>query len=414
MEEFIQLVFQLGVILLAAKLGGELFERFLKQPGVLGELIAGVIIGPHALGGLITLPQLGTLFDEAETVAGLPVSSELHAIAQIGVIVLLFHIGLEADLRGLLRFGGIASLIALGGVVVPFVVGVQVAILLGYADGLSDPVALFMGTVLTATSVGITTRVLDDIRKLRTPEGTTILGSAIIDDILGVLILTVVVGIAEGEGVRVGGILGTAGKAIGFWLVLTALIVAFSDRISRFLSAFRSQGALIALALGLVFIGAALAELFELAAIIGAFSVGLGLSTSNIARTLRDRLRPIYDLLVPIFFVVMGMSLDVRTLGGVIGIGLLIGVLAILTKVIGSGLPALALRFTPIGALRVGVGMAPRGEVALVIIGTATAMQAVEAQIFSVVILMVFITTLVTPPLLLAVFNRGGVGRKVK
>jgi Kef-type K+ transport system membrane component KefB len=404
-DDLIRLIFQLGIILIVAKLGGEVFERFLKQPGVLGELIGGILIGPYALGGMISIPYLGPLFTQAEIG---PVSI-LYALSQIGAIVLLFTIGLGTDLRGFIKYGGPSSLIALGGVILPFALGDIIANAFGLASGFFDPVALFVGAIMTATSVGITTRVLEDIGSLRTPEGVTILGSAVIDDVLGVLILAIIMNLSQASALK--GLLIVV-KAVLFWLGLTGFSVLFSPFLSRLFGSFRSRGATVALGLALVFIASALAEMFGLAAIIGAFSMGLGLSASGMARTMRERLQPIYDTFVPVFFVVMGMMLDVRAMRGSLLFGLAVVILATVGKVLGCGLPALGVKFNWLGALRIGFGMVPRGEVGLVIAGAGIASGVIGSTIFGAAVMMTFATTVFMPPLLSFIFQRGGRGWK--
>ncbi|HEY3107922.1 MAG TPA: cation:proton antiporter, partial [Chloroflexota bacterium] len=236
-----QLTLQVALVLCAARIGGEIAERWLGQPAVLGELAAGVAVGPFALGAL-PLPALGALFPGRAGPIG--VSDELYALAQLGSIVLLFVAGLESDLRQFLRFGPGAALVALGGVIVPLALGAAAAVSLGLARSPGDPHALFLGAILTATSVGITARVLGDIGKLDTPEGVTILAAAVIDDVLGILVLALVVGAASG-----GGGSSTAGlalislRAIGAWLGLTIAFLALASAISRVAMRFRVEGA---------------------------------------------------------------------------------------------------------------------------------------------------------------------------
>ena len=341
-EEIVRLVLQLGVILLAAKLSGEICERFLKIPPVLGELGAGILIGPFALGG-VDIPGLGPLFEDLHSAASgtegftLPISESLWSIAQIGAIILLFTAGLETNLRQFVRYAGPASIVAVGGSVVPFILGVAVTVAFGYADGFGDPKALFVGAIFTATSIGISVRVLGDLRRLDTAEGVTILAAAVLDDVLGILILTVVLGIAiEGEfSASSTGLI--ALKTIGFWVALTGLGVLLSKRISALFGRFRVSGAAMGLALGLAFLASALAEMFGLAMIIGAFSIGLALSGTDLAHRLEEPLRGVYAALIPIFFVVMGMLVDVTALGGVWQFGIAATALAIIGKVVGSG-----------------------------------------------------------------------------
>ncbi|HWP28694.1 MAG TPA: cation:proton antiporter, partial [Chloroflexota bacterium] len=365
------LVLQLAVILLAAKLGAEIAERWLRQPPVLGELAAGMLVGPYALGG-VPLPLLGPLFPLPATGVGpgqLPVSTELYALGQVAAVVLLFVAGLETDFGQFLRFGPAAGAVATGGVVLPFVLGAGATVALGLAASLLEPAALFMGAVLTATSVGITARVLADLGKLDTPEGVTILAAAVIDDVLGILVLAMVVGLAT-AGTVAPAELGLVGlRALVFWLLLVAVAVAAAEPLARLFARFQGEGALVPLVLAIGFLGAAVAQAAGLALIIGAYSVGLAFSRVRTAAALRRVLRPVYHLLVPIFFVVIGMLVDLPAMSTVLLFGTVITLLAILGKVVGCGAIALAVGFNRLGALRVGLGMLPRGEVALIIAG---------------------------------------------
>ena len=410
-----RLVLGLAAVLVAAKVGGEVCERYLKVPSVLGELGAGVIIGPHALGG-VTLAGIGPLFELPLLVDGgvavIPVSNELWAVAQIGAVVLLFSVGLETDLGQFLRFAGPSALIALGGVVFPFVLGVYATIIFGFADDFTDPTALFVGAAMTATSLGITARVLSERRKLDTPEGVAILGAAVIDDVLAILVLTIVVGISDTgefsgfEAVKIGA------KAIGFWLGLMGVGILLASRISRLLGAFRVSGANLALALALAFLAAGLAESFGLAMIIGAYSIGLALSRTPLAHHLEEPMAAVYNALVPVFFVVMGMLVDLAAMQSALLFGLVLSFLAIVGKVVGCGLPALGIGFNRVGSWRVGIGMLPRGEVALIIAGVGLARGVIPQDIFGVVILMTIVTTLLGPLLLVPAFEKGGSGRR--
>lgn len=404
------LVAQLGVILLAAKLGAEFAARVLKQPAVLGELAAGVLIGPHALGG-IPLPILGVLF-EAPGAGPIPVSTELFALAQIASVVLLFLVGLETDLRQFLRFGPAASAVALGGVLLPFAFGDAAMVLMGFAPSFDHPGALFMGAILTATSVGITARVLADIGKLDTAEGVTILAGAVVDDVLGILALAVAVGVGTTGTVSLLDVGAVGAKAIAFWLALTVLALLLAGQVSRLFLSFRTDGAVIALALGTAFLAAFLAESFGLALIIGAYSVGLALSQTPLGRNLEESLRSVYHALVPVFFVVMGMLVDVSAMGHAVTFGVVITVLAIIGKLLGAAVPALAVGFTPQGALRIGLGMLPRGEVALIVAGVGMASGIIGSDVFGVAILMTVVTTVLAPIFLVPAFVRGGPGRR--
>lgn len=419
-EAITKLVFQLAAILVAAKLGGELFERYLKLPSVLGELAAGMVIGPFALGaidigplaaGAIHIPQLGPLFEDPAMAGAveegftIPISESLWSFAQVGAIVLLFVAGLETDLRQFLRYARPAAIVAVGGVALPFVFGLALTVAFGFADSFTDTKALFMGAVLTATSIGITVRVLGDLRRLDTPEGVTILGAAVLDDVVGILVLTIVVGISVTGELSATSVGLVALKTFGFWIGLTGLGILFSRQISNLFEKFQVSGAALALALALAFLAAALAESFGLAMIIGAFSIGLALSGTELAERLDAPLKAVYSALVPIFFVVMGMLVDVTAMGGVWTFGLVITTFAVIGKIAGSGLPALLVGFNRRGAWRIGVGMLPRGEVALIMAGIGVSSGVLAADLYSVTIMMTIGTTALAPAVLALSFK---------
>lgn len=408
------LVLQLAVILAAAKLGGELFERWLKQPSVLGELLAGVLIGPYALGGM-ELPFIGSLFGHGVEVGSgsvIPVSNELWAVAQIGAVILLFFAGLETDFDLFFRYSGPALATATGGVILPFVFGDLATVAFGFASGFLDPTALFMGAIMTATSVGITARVLGDIHRLDTPEGVTILAGAVLDDVLGIIVLAVVVSLGTSGDVSLGNLALVGGKALGFWLGLMAVGILLSKWISRFLKSFQSGGAALGLALAIAFFSAALAEMFGLAMIIGAYTIGLALSRTEMAEELREPMESVYHASVPIFFVVMGMLVNFQAMSSVVVFGLVISFLAVIGKVVGCGVPALAVGFNMWGASRIGIGMMPRGEVALIVAGVGLSSGIIQQDLFGVSIMMTFITTVLAPLGLVPIFKRGGRGTR--
>lgn len=411
MQVVTRLVFELFLILAVARLFAELTERYLKQPGVLGELVGGILIGPYALGAFIVIPYLGPLFSlPAETGSLVPVSNELYALAQISAVILLFYVGLETNLGLFMRYAGPSTAVAAGGLAIPFFLGNYATYLFGFADSPLHPTALFMGAVLTATSVGITARVLTDIGKLDTPEGVTILASAVIDDVIGILVLAMVVSMARGGDFSLAS-LGMIGlKAVGFWLGLMAVGILSAKKIAQFMKLFRSPGASATLGLALAFLAAGLAELFGLAMIIGAYAMGLSLSRSGIAEEVLEGLKGVYRVFVPVFFVVMGMMVDLRAIWGALAFGLIITGLAILGKGAGCFGSALTVGFNRVGATRIGVGMLPRGEVALIIAGVGLTAGAIQTFEYGVAVLMTFITTLMTPVLLLPAFSRGGSG----
>lgn len=395
-------VLQVAVVLAAAKLAGEVATR-VGQPSVVGELLAGVVIGPHALGA-VPLPGLGPMFPSGS--GPIPVSSELYALSQLAALVLLFVAGLETDLRLFLRSLGSAALVGLGGVVVPFVAGAGAAALLGLAPRMTHPAALFLGAVLTATSVGITARVLADLDAMNTPEAVTVLAAAVVDDVLAIMVLGLALGAAETGIVSPAAMAAHGAAAFTVWAVLTAAFVTGARWLETVLHAFRAPGARVALALSLCLLAAFLAEAFGLAMIIGAYSAGLGLSARPLGRRLQHELEAVYHVLVPVFFVVVGMLVDVPTAFGALGVGLILTALAVVTKILGCGLPALAVGYGLLGASRIGVGMLPRGEVALIIASLGLAAGAIEPAVFGVAVLLTLVTTLLAPLLLVPLFRR--------
>lgn len=423
-------LFQVAALLAAAKLGGWLVER-VKIPGVIGELLAGVIIGPYLLGHLIYVPMHGewvALFP-APTVAGeWPINPILWNIAQFASIILLFITGLHTDFEQFVKYLRPASLIATVGLLLPMALGFAVTYIPPFADlargngsGSVLIPALFVGTILGATSIGITARVLGDIGKLDTPEGVTILGAAVLDDVLGIIALAIVGGIyaaasGTGQGVTLGGVGLIAFKALGFWIALTLLILALSSPIEWVLKRINYAGAAVGLALSIALLGSGAAEGFGLAFIIGAYSVGLGLSRTKMARDLIHQLEPIGHFFIPIFFAALGMLVNLQAMFAsttVVMFGLAITLVAILGKVVGCGLSALPVGFNKIGAYRIGVGMMPRGEVALIVAGIGLSQKIIGEVVFGVSIMMTLLTTLIAPVLLVPAFRKGGSGRKV-
>lgn len=415
MESSVLFVFQIAVILLAAKAMGRLFQRRLKQPSVLGELVAGAIIGPFAL-GQISLPWLGQLFPMS---ANHIVSPELHSLALIGSIVLLFTAGLETDLEVFLRYSAVGLTTAIGGAVVSFFAGAGVTVWFGLADSLFSPAALCMGVMALATSVGVTVAVLSELRRMDSPEGATILSAAVIDDILGLIMLATVVSViavggdanADG-GSKLWPIIMVVGKAALFWCGTMALGILGARPIRWFLRAFGGSGAMATAAFALALLLAALAEQFGLALIIGAYTMGLALSRLDMAHEIQRRMVPLHEFLVPVFFCVSGMMVDLRSIGGTLAFGLVFAAVCILAKLVGSGLGAWPMGFNLRGVLRIGFGMAPRQEVALVVAATAFAKGAIGKDLYGAGVLMCLAATVVSPPALKAVFNAASGQRK--
>jgi len=405
----------LSVILICAKLFGEFTYRFLKLPRVIGELGAGIIIGPFALGGL-AWGNLGPLFP-MEQGSVIPVNQSLYFLANIGAVILLFEAGLETNKKRFFNTIGPASFIALGGVIFPFFLGLFCTTMFGFAsfDSIQDLIpGLFVGAMMTATSVGITARVLGDLNKLDSPEGVTILGGAVVDDVLGILILAVIVGI-ETTGVLSGiGILIISVKAIAFLLFVSVAGSWASPWISSLIMrlgtkpGFYSEPSIqLCLSLALVFLISGLAEkYFGLAMIIGSYSLGLALSGTPLFQQIKTPIHRLNGVVVPIFFTVVGMQVNLQAIFGgnsivnAVLFAIALSILGIISKLAGCGLPALLVGFNRSESWKIGVGMIPRGEVALIIGGIALASGVISQQIFGVTIIMTLVTTIIAPIML--------------
>ncbi|MEM2874565.1 MAG: cation:proton antiporter [Candidatus Hadarchaeales archaeon] len=397
----------LAVVLLAAKLSGELFSR-LGQPPVIGELISGMLLGPF-VAGQISNALLGTsLFINMYSPAG----QALSVFSNIGIILLLFLAGLSVDLDEFKSAGKVSSLIAGGGVLASFMFGFGVAWLAGWGS----IEAAFLGAVLTATSVGITVRTLVDLGKLHTRVGTAILEAAVIDDVLGIMVLSILSGIVMGS-LSIMGISETIILMAAFIVLVLVLGFRILPRLMRFIGKFQVEEMALALALVVVFVVSALAELVRLAAITGAFLAGIVMSKLPVARSLRDKVTSMgYALFIPIFFTEMGIRMD---FGELAGVGLLAGAAiiaaAFLSKIVGCGGGALVGGFSGMDSLRVGVGMIPRAEVALVIAAIGVRSGVVAHGLLSMTVLIVLVTTLASPFLMVRAFRHasgeeGGIG----
>ena len=370
----------LVVMLAVAKAGGFVVQK-LGQPAVLGELIGGVVVGRS---------WLGLVNPEFETI---------HLLSELGVVILLFAIGLETDLGQLIKVGATSLTVAVVGVGLPFALGFVACLLLGF----STIVSVMAGATLTATSVGITARVLADLGRLRDPEGQIILGAAVIDDILGLMILTVVVGLTEGKEVSLLGIAKTAGSAIGFLVVTILVGKMIVPSLFRWGSRIELPGTATAMALMTALGLAWLAERCGSQVILGAFAAGLLVVSAPQAHEIERGITEIGHFFVPLFFVAVGASVDLSSLDpfrpasrfALITGGVLIGV-----GVIGK----LAAGYAPFwfrgNKTIIGVAMVPRGEVGLIFAQMGRATGVFDAGLFGAVTLMVIVTTLLAPPCL--------------
>jgi Kef-type K+ transport system membrane component KefB len=390
-----------AVMLVAAKIAGEIFER-LKQPGVLGELGAGIVLGNLLLFGFTAAEPLKT-------------NATIAALAELGVIILLFEVGLESDLKEMMEVGWSSLLVALVGVVAPFFLGWAVSAY--FIPDESRLVHIFIGATLCATSVGITARVFKDLGKLATREARIILGAAVIDDVLGLLILAVVAGAIRAA--ATGGVLSMFDVgliALKSVLFLIAAIVAghfLMPRVLRGAGRLETRGVLLTLAISFCLFLAWAAAKVELAPIVGAFAAGLILDEvhyrpagGRTERDLNDLLQPVSTVLVPIFFVLMGLKVDLRLFArlDILGFAALLTIAAI----IGKQVCGLAVVERGIDRLTVGLGMIPRGEVGLIFAGIGATLMlpnvagvnepVIGPATFGAVVIMVIITTLVTPP----------------
>ena len=380
-----ELLLVLAVILVTAKALGELAER-IGQPAVLGEMLGGLLLGPSLL-GIVN-----------------PTDPVLHVLAELGVILLLFGIGLETDLRKLLRVGAAAAAVALVGVVLPFGAGYAVSA----AFGLANLESIIIGAAMTATSVGITARVLADLGRLHAPESQVILGAAVIDDVIGLIILALVAQMAAGAALTATGVAFSAAAAFGF--IAVAVVVGNIVLPPLLRRVARKPEIPIIIALAAAFLFAGLADRFGSATIIGAFSAGLVLARTQHAHDIEQGVSRIALFFVPIFFVSVGAAVDVRSFADphVLGLGAALIAVGAATKFVAG---YSAVRFRGRRSV-IGVGMIPRGEVGLIFAQTGLASGALSQPLFNALAMMVIGTTFMAPPLLRQLLGSDASGTK--
>jgi Kef-type K+ transport system membrane component KefB len=378
MQHSTEILLALFIVYVAAQVGAEIAQR-LRFPAVVGEIAAGCVVGPGAL-------------------AWVRVSEPLEVLAEIGAVLLLFAVGLETRVGDLKRVGSVATLVGVSGVIVPFVLGAAWAALAGFQTAK----ALFVAAAFVATSVGITARVLQDMGVLGRMDSRVILGAAVIDDILAMLLLGVVTALQGGGTLQVTGLLLVLAQALGF----VALIAVVGTRVMRRSSAVLEKpinphsplSLSLALCLGL----AIAASYIGLAAIIGAFLAGMVVAETEQKHTLERQIQPILLFLVPFFFVVTGAKVELHQLGNwaTLGTVLLVTALAAVSKLVGCGLGALSLGRR--SALVVGVGMIPRGEVGIIVASLGLQAGVFPARTYAIIIAMSLLTSVIAPPLLKA------------
>jgi Kef-type K+ transport system membrane component KefB len=412
----------LVVVYFASKLGGEICTR-IDLPPVLGELVGGVIVGVSALNLLVFpgagedgsgsmimafLQMTGHLTPEAVSYVFHAQSEVISILAEIGVVILLFEIGLESDLKELLRVGIQSTVVAIVGVVVPFALGTAGLMLI---FGVPAVPAIFAGAALTATSIGITAKVLSELGKLASSEGQIIIGAAVMDDVLGIIVLAVVASLARDGEVQIANVL--------YLIVSAAVFLVGSIWLGRLLAPFfvtlvnemKTRGQLLLTSLTFVFILSYVAAAVNLESILGAFAAGLILAETEKQNELEEQVIPIADMLVPIFFVVVGARTDVSVLNPFVAEnreGLIIAAFLVVVAILGKVVTGFSVFGKPgINRLAIGVGMVPRGEVGLVFASVGAASGVLSNSLNAAIIVMVILTTFVAPPLLRVAFNRG-------
>lgn len=386
------------LILFAAKIGGDIFVR-LKQPAVLGELVFGIILGNMNIFGV-------QCFDFIKTDPGIEILSE------VGVILLLFQVGLESNVKQMMKVGLSALLVATIGVVMPFLLGFLVAHIFIKDEGIYAQ--MFIGAALCATSVGLTARVLMDMGKIATKEAQIILGAAVIDDVQGLIVLATISGLIEavskGTAMSAMGIVIIIVKAIVFLVLAVILGQLLSKYMFKVGSKLKSDNVMLSVGMILCFAFAFIASKIELAPIVGAFAAGLVLDEIHYRdydkfqeRDIADIVAPIAGLLVPIFFVRMGASVDLTTFAN--PSVLLLAFCLTIAAILGKQACALAVIEKGVNKIAIGVGMIPRGEVGLIFAAVGAKLfingeAVITPNTYSAIVIMVIITTMITPPLL--------------
>lgn len=375
-----QFVFYLALIIISTKVAGNLSAR-LGQPAVLGKLLAGIILGPALLGWVQPDDFIGHF-------------------AEIGVLLLMFIAGLETDLDQLRQNWKASFAVALGGIILPFVGGYAIAAALG----LSNSEALFLGLLLCATSVSISVQTLKEMNQLGSKEGTTILGAAVVDDVVVVVLLAVMMsllGASDNISIPV-----LIGKKVLFFIIIIAVSIWVMPPFMKLFARFKITEAVMSSALIACFAFSFFAEEMGVAGIIGAFAAGIAISQTSFKHEVESKVEPIaYTLFVPVFFVSIGLNITFDGVGSQIVFIILLSLAAIITKLIGGGLGARLTGFNNHSSLAIGAGMISRGEVALIIAATGLESGLLLPQYFTSVVMVVIVTTLITPPLLKLIFS---------
>jgi len=382
---FIETIIVVGILLFAAKLMAELFLR-LRLPIVLGELLAGMIIGPFALGAFLVY--------EGEILV--KINDEIKILGEIGAIVILFMAGLEMTPKEFLKGGKASFTVAIAGVVIPFFAGLVVFQMFGFGALES----MMIATALTATSIAISIQVLSEFGKIKSPEARLIIGAAVVDDILAIAVLSVVTSLGAGGDVGdidVMDVIFTILQVLGFFVIMLVAAVFIIPRVVT-PRLWKARGSIEGIATASFFGAAALAGILGLSPIVGAFAVGMALSTSRVFEKIEGFIRRIGLIFGPLFFSIIGAQVDFRGID--LEILMLSGVIiaiAVVTKYFGCGIPAwIFLKNRTLG-MRVGIGMISRGEVGLIVAGVGLSAGVLSSSVYSTIVIMVAATTIITP-----------------
>jgi Kef-type K+ transport system membrane component KefB len=382
-SQFISVVISVCILLFAAKLMAELFVR-LKLPVVLGELIAGMIVGPFAIGSLFMIN--GENFFQ--------INEEVKILGEIGAIVILFMAGLEMTPREFLRGGKASLTVGTLGVIVPFFVGLVVFQLFGF-DAFQ---AMLVATALTATSIAISVQVLSEFGKLKTPEARLIIGAAVVDDVLAIAVLSIVTSLgADAMQVDAVEITFTIIKVLGFFAAMAIVAIFVIPRVVGS-SLWKAGGGVEGVATAAFFGAAGVAAAIGLSPILGSFVVGMALSSTKIFERVEHYVSKLGLIFAPLFFAIIGAQVDFRGINSeILLLGALVIGIAVVTKLLGCGLPAWIFLRDKRQAKRVGIGMISRGEVGLIVAGVGLSSGVLTSNVYSTIVIMVAVTTIITP-----------------
>lgn len=395
LDTVLQAVLTICILVFAAKILGEIFS-WRKIPSVLGELVAGMILGPYALGSLLVINGVELI----------QINEIVLAFGEIGGILILFAAGLEMTFQDFRKVGTAGFVIGTLGVIIPFAMGYGLALLMGY----SMIVGLVIGAALVATSISITSLVLCEINKTRSLEARMMVSAAVVDDVLGLAILGVIVSFISSSAITALGIVEVIAWSLALWLGLTVFLVIILPRIINFLSKGKSEGPMEAAATAACFGASALAAALGLSSIVGAFAAGMGIASSHMIEKIREYIKKISTIFSPVFFALAGAQFNI--LAFITGDWMFyfffafLVLVAIVSKVVGCGLPAAYFLKDKAKGMKVGYGMISRGEVGLIVAGVAISAGAISQDVYSAILGMIIITTFVAPLLLRRAYDK--------